>query len=366
MKTVTYVFTGGRKNNLINNTLEAQDFFYGSQFLFDAKNINLEIIEFENKKNKNLLYYFDRIFQKFFSLPFYTFKLTNIRNIKKFIKSDHIIFVNESTAFSSILLLIFLKKIYKIETHLFAMGLFSKHLKYPKIYKIHFMIVNFLIMFLDHVYFLGEGELNRAKKLNKNAQKFIFFPFYIDTEFWSNDKSEYGKNILFVGNDGNRVPEKFISLVEHFKDESFVAISNLKEFSSFTAPNFELYSELINGNKLSDMELKEIYKTSKLVVIPLKESFQPSGQSVALQSMSMGLPVVITKTQGFWDKSKFIDNENIFFIEQDTKEEWIEKLKFIISNHKISKTVAVNGKNLVTEEYVLNKLKTKLKRHFDF
>ena len=50
MKTVTYVFTGGRKNNLINNTLEAQDFFYGSQFLFDAKNINLEIIEFENKK----------------------------------------------------------------------------------------------------------------------------------------------------------------------------------------------------------------------------------------------------------------------------------------------------------------------------
>ena len=78
---------------------------------------------------------------------------------------------------------------------------------------------------------------------------------------------------MFVGNDGNRVPEKFISLVEHFKDESFVAISNLKEFSSFTAPNFELYSELINGNKLSDMELKEIYKTSKLVVIPLKESF---------------------------------------------------------------------------------------------
>ena len=66
------------------------------------------------------------------------------------------------------------------------------------------------------------------KKLNKNEQKFIFFPFYIDTEFWSNDKSEYGKNILFVGNDGNRVPEKFISLVDYFKDESFVAVSNLK------------------------------------------------------------------------------------------------------------------------------------------
>ena len=79
----------------------------------------------------------------------------------------------------------------------------------------------------------------------------------------------------------------------------------------------------------------------------------------------MGLPVVITKTQGFWDKSKFIDNKN-FFIEEDTKEEWIEKLKFIISNHKISKTVATNGKNLVTEEYILYKLKTNLKKYLDF
>ena len=61
---------------------------------------------------------------KISALPFYTFKLTNIRNIKKFIKSDHIIFVNESTAFSSIFLLIFLKKITTKETHLFAMGLF--------------------------------------------------------------------------------------------------------------------------------------------------------------------------------------------------------------------------------------------------
>ena len=35
--------------------------------------------------------------------------------------------------------------------------------------------------------------------------------------------------------------------------------------------------------------------------MPLVETLQPSGQSVALQSMSMGLPVLITKTEGFWD-----------------------------------------------------------------
>ncbi len=366
MKTVTYIFTGGRKENLNNNAFEAKDFLYGSHFFLNDKNINLEIVEFENKRNKNLLYYFDRVFQKFFSLPFYTAKLTNTKNIRIFSKSDHVVFVNESTAFSSIFLLIFLKKIYKVETHLFAMGLYSKHLKYPQISNLHFKIIKFLILFLDNVYFLGEGELKRAKNLNKDEKKFSFFPFYIDTKFWNNDNSEYGKNILFVGNDGNRCPEKFITLVNSFQNESFVAVSNLEQFSSFSAPNFKLYSELNNGKKLSDSQLKEIYKSSKLVIIPLRESFQPSGQSVALQSMSMGVPVLITKTAGFWDKSKFIDNENIFFVEKDTKEEWIKRLEYIISNQEISKTVATKGKGLVKSQYDLSKLKPELKRYLNF
>ena len=47
--------------------------------------------------------------------------------------------------------------------------------------------------------------------------------------------------------------------------------------------------------------LKEIYDKSFISLIPLKDSLQPSGQSVALQSMSMMVPVIITKTVGFWD-----------------------------------------------------------------
>ena len=39
-----------------------------------------------------------------------------------------------------------------------------------------------------------------------------------------------------------------------------------------------------------------------MTIIPLKNSIQPSGQSVALQSMACGTPVVITETFGFWDK----------------------------------------------------------------
>jgi glycosyltransferase involved in cell wall biosynthesis len=36
------------------------------------------------------------------------------------------------------------------------------------------------------------------------------------------------------------------------------------------------------------------------VVVPLEESIQPSGQSVAMQAMMCGAPVVHTKTVGWW------------------------------------------------------------------
>ena len=45
--------------------------------------------------------------------------------------------------------------------------------------------------------------------------------------------------------------------------------------------------------------MRELYDRSRIVILPLINSFQPSGQSVTLQSLSMGLPTLITKTKGF-------------------------------------------------------------------
>ena len=63
--------------------------------------------------------------------------------------------------------------------------------------------------------------------------------------------------------------------------------------------NVDLISGNWNKQILSDSEIKKFYIESFLTLIPLKNSFQPSGQSVALQSMSVGTPVLITNTNGF-------------------------------------------------------------------
>ena len=63
--------------------------------------------------------------------------------------------------------------------------------------------------------------------------------------------------------------------------------------------NVSANSSILKGSwgnpAINDLELRKLYRSAKLTIIPLKESLQPSGQSVALQSIACGTPVLITK-----------------------------------------------------------------------
>ena len=78
---------------------------------------------------------------------------------------------------------------------------------------------------------------------------------------------------------------------------------------------------------MTDSELREIYNNARLTIIPLKESSQPSGQSVALQSMSVGVPVLISKTAGFWDEEIFENNTHLFFQNDNNPSSWSKNIE---------------------------------------
>ena len=97
-------------------------------------------------------------------------------------------------------------------------------------------------------------------------------------------------------------------------DESFVFLSE-----QIKTEKLKENSKIINGSwgspAIDDIELRNIYQSAKLTIIPLKESLQPSGQSVALQSIACGTPVLITETKGFWDK-KTLKTMKIYFLQK--------------------------------------------------
>ena len=95
------------------------------------------------------------------------------------------------------------------------------------------------------------------------------------------------------------------------------------------------------------------------------ESLVASGQSVAMQSMATGTPVVISKTLGFWDFENFIDQESIFFTKENSVESWVEQIDTIYKDYELLDKVAKNGQNLINEKFNLTEFSNFLEHLFE-
>ena len=281
-KTLTFVFVSGRKDLYMNDLIEAREHFYTLP-LYDKQKYNINVIEFESddSKKNNFLYAIDRIFNKFLSLPFYMHKLTNKKNYKILKKSDHIFLINESTGFSVLPMVRALNLFKKsnAKVHMFVMGLYSKKLKYKKFKFLQNFVINFLVNSLDNLFFLGKGELERAKKIKNNHEKFHFVSFSIDQDFWTSNTSSDLRNkekIIFVGNDGNRDTKLLLEIAKFFNNFEFIFVSKLESLKNIELDNVKVLGDGWAKEGLNDKELKSLYLDARLTILPLKESLQPS------------------------------------------------------------------------------------------
>ncbi len=198
-----------------------------------------------------------------------------------------------------------------------------------------------------------------------SKNKFYFLPFMVDTDFWKNKNenySEYRDGILFVGNDSNRDFKKVVELAKYFKDINLTCVTKQFQEDEVKLPNFKLIRGSWGNQMISDRELKKLYLNSKMVILPIKETYQPSGQSVTLQSLSSGTPVIISQFKGFWDKNNFIDEENILFVKDNLLDSWIEKIENnYFDNEKLIK-IGKSGNKLVNSEYRIIDFAKKLEK----
>ena len=359
-KTITYVFLQGRKQRLESGNLISKEFFYSYFYAkenFDNVNI-LEMENFEKNIKQSLLRKIDSIINKLTKLPIYTYAIFKKKNLDVFNNSDFIIMANDRVAFSCFPLIILSKRKNK-NISFFVMGLFNKD---PR-FKIQIILRNLLIksMFnkVNKIFFLGKKEYNHAvENFNKFEEKFVFLPFSIDTNFWKAEKNnsfENKKDILFIGNDGNRDYEFVVELAGRMHEYNFHFITEKIEQNEKLSKNINLIKGSWGLEQLSDQQIREYYDKSKITIIPIKETNQPSGQSVALQSMSMRTPVIMTKVKGFWDEENFQDKKHLSFIKENKLDEWENLIKDIYNNKEKYEYLAENGKKLIHSMYNIDK-----------
>lgn len=356
-KKITFVFLSGRRDKLKTNEAYAKEFFYGYHHI-KSKYQDTKIIEFSNSIDS----IFDKFLRKISDLPFFTSRLENKENRKRFSESDSIILTNQRVGFSMLRTLVYIKLFKKIKVTVFIMGLFNKKTNYLIKDISRKILIRFLIILTDNFIFLSKGEyLFAENKYSTLKNKFHFIPFAVDIDFWNkSEKNLPNNNILFIGNDGQRDYEFVIELAKNLPKYEFTFVTKQIKPEDLKSDNIKLINGSWGNVDYSDNFIHNLYLSSFASIIPLKNTLQPSGQSVALQSMASGTPVLITETNGFWEPDKFFDRKNIVFVKENNIEEWVDKLNFLYNDENFAKNISNSARDTVAVNNNLSKFNDQL------
>ena len=202
-----------------------------------------------------------------------------------------------------------------------------------------------LLQGMDTLLF-GEAELQPMREYFHLPEDAISVNLFgVDAKFWRPDPASVRDIVLSIGNDGRR---DFKTLVEAATQiPATVHIITKLPLPDVMPPNVIHHRGSWHDTELSDEHLRELYQRARAVVVPLQASNQPSGQSVTLQAMACGAPVVLTETEGLWSREQMVDGRNVLFVRPGDSAQLAARVRELIGDDQAIERLSRAGRETV-------------------
>lgn len=342
---IAYIFLPGRIERLaqVNNKELPTEFFYGAIEL-RKKGYEVDIFEIDERPRRRVIrFVFEHLLRKK-NLPV-KMSISTLDAVQRLLPDlkeyDIVVGTTSGIAFS----LSFWKIVNRLNFS--VVGIISGILNY-QLSSIRVMISRFLLKRIT-THLFGQAELEPLCKEYGIARDQVTINYFgVDYRFWTGDSTAGNDGyLLAIGNDSMR---DFSVLLETAKRiERQVILVTRRDIFGDIPHNVQIIKGAWHSRELSDDVLREMYRKAFCVVVPLKESFQPSGQSVTLQAMACEKPVILTRTNGLWDRTYLRHNENILFVEPGNIDQIIVCLSELENNAMKSSELGKNARKYVLE-----------------
>lgn len=207
------------------------------------------------------------------------------------------------------------------------------------------------------VMLFGDGEYFAVREFMGSRGRITVNQCGTDVDFWTPNSDEEGY-VLSVGNDSRRDFELLVRAASGI--DAAVKIVTRRVIETALPDNVEILQGDVREEFITDIALRELYRKAACIVIPLMESWQPSGQSVCLQAMACGKPVIITKTKGIWSESLLIHNKNIVFVQSNDEKALREAIKNLLGDQQRRLRLGRAGREIVQGEWSMQKWSERL------
>jgi glycosyltransferase involved in cell wall biosynthesis len=144
------------------------------------------------------------------------------------------------------------------------------------------------------VWVLSEAQVEPLEHVLGNRGPRVFpIPFGIDSDFFGAQPSPTQPRIVSVGNDRDRDPATLyagLARVLAARPGTEVVVQTASELAPPEGVRVVRH--------MPHAELRDLYATASIVVVPTRSNLHASGMTVALESLATGRPVVVSDTPG--------------------------------------------------------------------
>lgn len=173
-----------------------------------------------------------------------------------------------------------------------------------------------------------------------------YLPFGVDERFWQPDGAGDDGYVLSIGNDESR---DYDTLIAAWRPE----YPRLRIVTRLPVPTTTANIEIIPGDWrtqiLSDEEIRRLYQRARFVVLPIRETIQPSGQSACLQAMACGKAVVFSDIQGLWDRQLMVDGKTLLLARPGDPEDLRRGIDKLLTSPALATRLGQNARQVIVE-----------------
>lgn len=212
---------------------------------------------------------------------------------------------------------------------------------------------------------LSRGEESYLRQRLGPAQNADYLPFGVDLGFWTAEnevQAEQGDYVLSIGNDSQR---DYATLATAWAPD----FPWLKIVTQRPVPSSAGDVEVVRGDwtqmLLSDEEVRRLYRGARFVVLPLRQSVQPSGQSACLQAMACGKAVIISDTAGLWDRTAMQNGETCVLIPPSSPRALATSVENLLRDPERAVAIGRRARAAVERYFGLDRMSAALKVRLD-